>query len=83
MQVLVLSGTGATPGKITIMNGASGITVSEPLGPNLDQAACVAALQKAALDAGLQMQAIPGGLKIFGSNNSVNVNGASVSMSQF
>ncbi len=83
IQVLVQSGTGAAPGKITIMNGSSGITVSEPLSANLDQAACVAALQKAAFDAGLQIQSVPGGLKIFGTNNSVNVNGASVSVSQF
>jgi hypothetical protein len=83
IQVLVQSGTGAAPGKITIMNGSSGITVSEPLSANLDQAACVAALQKAAFDAGLQIQSVPGGLKIFGTNNSVNVSGASVSVSQF
>ncbi len=83
IQVLVQSGTGAAPGKITIMNGASGITVSEPLAANQDQAACVAALQKAAFDAGLQIQAIPGGLKIFGNNNSVNVSGATVSVGPF
>ena len=49
----------------------------------LDQNACVAALQKAALDAGLQIPGLPGGMKMFGTNNSVNVSGASVSVSQF
>jgi hypothetical protein len=83
IQVLFQSGTGAAPGKITIMNGATGATVTEDLDVNLDQSACVAALQKAALDAGLQIQGLPGGLKIFGTNNSVNVSGASVSVSQF
>jgi hypothetical protein len=83
IQVVFQSGTGAVAGKITIMNGATGVTVSEDLGVNMDQDACVAALQKAALDAGLQIQGLPGGLKIFGTNNSVNVNGASVSVSQF
>jgi hypothetical protein len=65
------------------MNGATGITVTENLAANLDQNGCVAALRKAAFDAGLQIQALPGGLKIFGTNNSVNVSGASVSVSQF
>jgi hypothetical protein len=83
IQVVFQSGTGATPGKITIMNGASGVTVTEDLAANLNQNGCVAALQKAAFDAGLQIQALPGGLKIFGTNNSVNVSGASVSVSQF
>jgi len=83
IQVIFQSGTSASPGKITIMNGATGKTVSEPLAPNLDLNACVSVLQQAAFEAGLQIQAQPGGLKIFGTNNSVNVSGASVSVSQF
>jgi hypothetical protein len=83
IQVVFQSGTTSSGGKITIMNGASGQTVTEPLAPNLDLAGCVSILQKAAFEAGLQIQAQAGGLKIFGVNNSVNVSGASVSVTQF
>jgi hypothetical protein len=77
------SGTGATPGTLTVINGASGKTVSRPLSANLSADQCVTVLQQAALDAGLQIQTDPKGLKLAGPNNTVQVNGANVTMTPY
>jgi hypothetical protein len=85
LEIVFQGGTGATPGKISVRNGATGATAEKDLPPNLSPNDCVAMLLQAAFQAGLQVQSEESGkgLKVFGSNNSVNVTGASVSVSQF
>lgn len=85
LEIVFQAGTGTVPGKISVRNGATGVTAEKELPPNLPAADCAGILLQAAFQAGLQVQAEAGGkgLKVFGSNNSVNVTGASVSVSQF
>jgi hypothetical protein len=77
------SGTGATPGTLVVINGATGKTVSRQLNPNMTTAMCLQVLQQAALDAGLQIQSDPQGLKLAGVNNSVQVTGANVTLTPY
>jgi len=78
------SGTGATAGTVTVINGSTNGTVTKPLPANSTAQQCMEIVQQAAFQAGLQIQAQPdGGLRVFGTNNSVNVTQASISVSQF
>ena len=85
LEVLFQAGTAAAAGSISVKNGATGVSVNKDLAPNLSAAQCVSILLQAAFEAGLQIQSEPGGkgLKVFGTNNSLHITGASVSVSQF
>ena len=78
-----LSGTGATAGTVTVINGSTNNTVTKPLPANSTAQQCMELVQQAAFQAGLQIQADGSGLRVFGTNNTVNVTQASVSVSQF
>jgi hypothetical protein len=80
-----LSGTGATAGTVTVTNGSTNDSITKPLPANATAQQCLEIVQQAAFEAGLQIQSQPdgSGLKIFGTNNSVNVTQASVSVTQF
>jgi hypothetical protein len=77
------SGTSATPGTLTVTNGASGQVIIRQLAAHMTAQQCLAVLQQAALDAGLQIQTDPAGLKLVGPNNTVQVSGANVSMKPY
>ena len=78
------SGTGATEGRVSVINGSTNSSVTKPLPPNSTPQQCMVIVQQAAFQAGLQIQAQPdGGLRVFGTNNAVNVTQASISLSQF
>jgi hypothetical protein len=77
------SGTSAAAGTIVVTNGATGKIVSRQLAPNMTAAACLEVLQQAAFEAGLQIQSDPKGLKLAGSNNTVHVTGANVTMTPY
>lgn len=77
------SGTSAAAGTIVVTNGATGKIVSRQLAPNMTAAACLEVLQQAAFEAGLQIQSDPKGLKLAGSNNTVQVTGANVTMTPY
>ena len=83
--VSFLKGTGAAAGVVTVTNGASGKSVSEPLPANTGVKQCVLVLQQAAFEAGLQIQGMPdgSGMQVFGGDNAVVVTGASVSTTPF
>ena len=78
-----LSGTGATAGTVTVTNGSTNNTVTKPLPANSTAQQCMELVQQAAFQAGLQIQADGNGLRVFGTNNTVNVMQAWVSVSQF
>ncbi len=77
------SGTSATPGTLTVTNGASGQVVVRQLAPNMTAQRCLSVLQQAALDAGIQIQTDANGLKLAGANNTVQVTGANVTMKPY
>jgi hypothetical protein len=78
------SGTGATEGRVSVINGSTNSSVTKPLPANSTPQQCMEIVQQAAFQAGLQIQAQPdGGLRVFGTNNAVNVTQASISLSQF
>ncbi len=85
LEIIFQGGTGPAPGKILVKNGASGMAADQALAPNLSPEQCAAVLVQLAFKVGLQIQSEAGGkgLKVFGSNNAVNVSGASVAVSQF
>jgi len=60
-------GTGATAGTITILNGSTGKTITQPIPANSTLQQCVQVLQQAAFEAGLQIQAAVAGWSPFGS----------------
>ena len=78
-----LSGTGATAGMVTVVNGSTNNTATKPLPANSTAQQCLEIVQQAAFQAGLQIQADSSGLRVFGTTNAVNVTQASVSVSQF
>lgn len=78
-----LSGTGATAGTVTVVNGSTNNTATKPLPANSTAQQCLEIVQQAAFQAGLQIQADSSGLRVFGTTNAVNVTQASVSVSQF
>ncbi len=85
LEIVFQTGTDATPGKVSVKNGATGIAVDKDLAPHLSPEQCAAVLVQAAFQVGLQIQSEAGGkgLKVFGANNYVSVTGASVSVGQF
>jgi len=77
------SGTSAIAGTVVVTNVATGKIVSRQLAPNLSAAECLEAFQQAAFEAGLQIQSDPNGLRLAGSNNTVHVTGATVTITPY
>lgn len=85
IEVRFVKGTAAAPGQVTVQNGSTGKTVTEPLPANATPQQCVLVLQQAAFEAGMQIQAVGDGdgLRVFGSSSTVNVTGASATIGPF
>jgi len=83
LLVTFQSGSGATPGTISVTNGTSGVTVTRQLAANQSAEACMQVLQQAALDAGVQIQNDPKGLKLAGPGNVVRVSNANITTAPY
>jgi hypothetical protein len=83
LLVTFQSGSGATPGTISVTNGTSGVTVTRQLPANQSAEACMQVLQQAALDAGVQIQNDPNGLKLAGPGNVVRVSNADITTAPY
>src|SRR5579871_3106169 len=83
LLVTFQSGSGATPGTISVTNGSSGVTVTRQLAANQTAEACMQVLQQTALDAGVQIQSDPKGLKLAGPGNVVRVSNANLTTAPY
>jgi hypothetical protein len=72
------SGTGDTPGKITVTNASTGSTTSVSLLPKMSAAACATILSDAAPKVGLKTEITGTSVTVFGHGALVKVEGVSV-----
>jgi hypothetical protein len=78
VTITFTSGTGETPGSVTVTNASTGSTTTSGLVAHLPAAACADTLALAAPKVGFRAEATGSTVRIFGRGAIVKVSGASV-----